>query len=351
MRIKPLGSSWWPQDAVDLAPEKIAEMYGNGFVGAWSDPEAKGELRQQIGSAGGIVDAEDACTAFGLAGLGEGKLSLLFPTADKVFQGCMPGPAQQRGDCVSHGTKNAALMTLAVEIFNARPDEVTGLVEGTPELPTAGIQQGVLSTEYIYWWRGYNGDGWSCPTAASKVLKHGIMLRKPYTDLGIDLTSYSGGLAGKYGSQSPPSNIESAGKEHLIRTATDASGKMEAIRDLIAGGYGVVHCGGEGWSNRRDENGFSNRSGSWSHAMSYIGYDDRDEIKQKYGEPLILILNSWGSSWIGGGRTILGTNIQIPEGSFWAKVSACRSRDATAFSGVNGWPRKKLVDLGATGRV
>jgi hypothetical protein len=75
--------------------------------------------------------------------------------------------------------------------------------------------------------------------------------------------------------------------------------------------------------------------------MACIGYDDRDEIKKKYGEPLVLILNSWGI-WNGGGRRILGTDIDIPEGSFWTKWSEVKNRSCTAMSGAMGWPAKKL---------
>src|SRR5690606_21602174 len=127
---------------------------------------------------------------------------------EQVFPGCWPASAQDRGDCVSHDTRNACLTTLACEIVAGKPDEVTGRVEGKPDVPPEGIRDGVLSTEYNYWWRGYNGDGWSCEAAADMLIKHGILLRKPYPELGLDMTSYSGALAGKYGRTSPPANIK-----------------------------------------------------------------------------------------------------------------------------------------------
>lgn len=247
-------------------------------------------------------------------------------------------------NCVSHSTRNAALTTLACEIAAGKPDEVTGKVEGVPDLPDEGRRDGVLSTEAIYWWRDHGGDGWSCDHAASVVLKEsGMWLRKPYDQFGVDLTRYSGNTAGKWGARNPPDEIKQFGIQHAIRTATEID-TGDQVRDFLANGYGISSCGGEGWSSSRDENGFSRRQGSWSHALAYIGYDDRDEIKQKYGEPLVCILNSWGK-WNSGGRRVLGTSIDIPEGAYWAKWSDAKRRYAIAFSSAMGWPAQSLPDL------
>lgn len=347
MRIIPKGHQWWPKDIETQAPERIIQLYEDGYCGAYSDPDADESLMKFVTSSGGMARASDVTSAYGLAGAGAGKLSLPFLAAEKVFgPQCMPGPAQTRGDCVSHGTKNACLITAACEILDGRADEATGQIEGPPEQPAEGVSQGVFSTEAIYWWRDHGGDGWSCGHAAEVVLREsGLWVRKDYPEFGFDLTRYSGQTAGKWGSKNPPADIKEFGVKHAVRTCTVARA-MEEVRDLLASGYGVSHCGSEGWASKRDENGFSNRSGSWAHAMAYIGYDDRDIIKQKYGEPLVLILNSWGTNWISGGRRILGTNIDIPHGSYWAKASACKGRTAHAFSGVNGWPRRRLTGLG-----
>jgi hypothetical protein len=334
--------SFWPEDDKVRTPYEVQQMYELGHAGAWLDPagteEFEGFIRaQSFGELDGGRIAHDA----GFADSAVGKLVIPFVFTEKLLPGCYPGAAQQRGDCVSHSTKNAALTTMICDIVSAKPDEVSGRVEGLPDFDPEGIKQGALSTEIYYWYRGYSGDGWSCDVAAKVACdKAGLWPRKNYSELGIDLTRYSGSLAGKYGRSAPPSEITSHGQKHLIRTATRVSG-FEQIRDFLNNGYGITSCGGEGWSSSRDENGFSKRQGSWSHALSYIGADDRDIIKQKYGEPLILVLNSWGR-WNTGGRKILGTDIQIPEGSYWALASACSRRSAYAFSGVDGWPAKSL---------
>lgn len=338
-------------------------MYEAGFAGAKHDPAAKQELLDYVRTKSGVVSATDVCHQYGLTESGKGKLILPYLHVGTLFPHSMPGPAQERGDCVSHSTKNAALITVACEIASGLPDAKTGKVEGVPEIPTEGILNGVLSTEWFYWWRGYNGDGWMCGTACKVALQHGMMLRKKYDGLDLDLTDYSGRLAGRYGSKSPPAEFDALGKEHLIDTATEID-SHEAERDLLANGHGVTTCGSEGWSSKRDENGVSKRQGSWAHAMVDAGYDDRDEIKSIYGEPLVLIGNSW-NKWNSGPRDIYNSaqyvpphmkslwvsldlvnpatgNLMIPHGYFWTTVSSTSRRDKYAFAGARGWARKQL---------
>jgi len=247
-------------------------------------------------------------------------------------------------NCVSHNSKNAALASLCNEIMFGTPDEVTGLREAAPDVPPAGIENGVLSSEFHYWYRGFSQDGWDCWSAAEVARKNGIMLRKPYPELGIDLSVYSGELAGKFGRTAPPQKITDEGRLHCVRTVTQCEG-LEQVRDLLANGYGCSSCGSEGFQNERDADGVSRRSGSWAHAMAYLGFDDRPETVRKHGGPLILVMNSWGI-WNKGPRRISGTQIDIPEGSFWAKWNEVKGREVIAYSSVNGWPQKKLPDYG-----
>lgn len=335
---------FWPGDRLAQSSDEIHQMYSDGFAGAWHDPVAIADFENLIVGSGGNLDGESVAQANGLSGSGEGRLVIPFVYVLQLLPGCWPGAAQQRGDCVSHDTKNAALVTMCCDIASGKPDEQTGQVEGLPEFDPVGITQGALSSEAIYWYRGYSGDGWSCEAAATvAITRSALWPRKAYPELGIDLTRYSGSLAGKYGRTAPPEAITATGKRNLIRQSTRVR-TFADVRDYLANGYGISTCGGEGWSSTRDENGVSRRKGSWSHAMAMIGADDRDIIKQKYGEPLVLILNSWGK-WNTGGRRILGTTIDIPEGAFWTTWSSVRNRSMLAFSGANGWPTKELPPL------
>jgi hypothetical protein len=344
MREIPLGCSFWPSNAGEVSPDEVVRMYMDGFSGAWKDEQARRVWQANVTADGMYAHANDACRMFGLTGTGAGKLWLLFPHIEELFPGALPGPPQARGDCVSRSSSNAALASLCAEIIYGKPDEITGKVEGAPEVPPAGIANGVLSSEYLYWWRGYDGDGWDCATAADMITKNGMLLRKQYPELGLDLTKYSGNLAGKYGRTRPPAAIMQEGQIHPVRTTTECSTYTEVL-DLIANGFGISSCGSEGFENSRNDDGVSRRSGSWAHAMAYLGADDRADTRQKYGEGLILVCNSWGT-WNSGPKRIRNTSIDIPDGCFWAKWSDVRNRHCIAYASVAGWPRKKLPDYG-----
>lgn len=328
----------------------VVKAYDTGFVGAYSNPEAAEALRDQIKNAGGIPEGSMACSAFKLADSGKGKISLPFYEIIKLYPDCLPGGAQGRGDCVSWSQRNACLGTMCCEITSGVADKVTGRLEGAPEVSEAARLNGVLSTEAFYNWRRHGGDGWSCAEAAQVALNEsGLWLRKKYDSINVDLTTYSSRNAGLYGSRTPPASWLEIGKDHLVQTITEVD-TYEALRDLLANGYCVSSCGSEGFSNKRDANGVSVRSGRWAHAMAYLGVDERPEIIQLYGEPLILVQNSWGD-WNDGSRAIFGLQLSIPVGSFWAKWSDLKNRYMVAVSGVNGWPPKKLTNFGSIGLI
>ena len=331
-------------------PYDVVKAYENGFIGAYCTVEAAEALRDAIKSAGGMPYGADACHAYGLTESGANKLSIPFLDILSLYPDCLPGGSQGRGDCVSWATRNACLGTMCCDITSGKPDPVSGNLEGPPEVSEAARLNGVLSTEAIYNWREHSGDGWECADAAQVVLKRsGLWLRKKYDEIDVDFTVYSAKNAGLYGSRTPPDSWLQIGKDHLVQTVTEVS-TFEELRDLLANGYCVSSCGGEGFSSQRDANGISRRSGSWSHALAMLAADDRDVIKKIYNEPLVLIQNSWGD-WNDGPRRILGTGVDIPVGSFWARWSDVKNRYMIAISGVNGWPPKKLKSFGALGRI
>ncbi|WP_353208347.1 hypothetical protein [Sphingorhabdus sp.] len=328
----------------------VVAAYQTGFVGAYSNTEAAAALRSQIKDAGGIPDGAMACSAYKLEETGAGKLSLPFLEILKLYPDCLPGGAQGRGDCVSWSTRNACLGTMCCEITSGVPDPNSNKLEGAPEVSDAARLSGVLSTEAIYNWRRHSGDGWSCAEAAQVVLNDsGLWLRKKYDEIDVDFTQYSSKNAGIYGGNTPPASWREIGKTHLVQTVTEVE-EYEALRDLLANGYCVSSCGGEGFSSNRDLNGVSNRQGGWSHALAYLAVDDREEIKKLYNGPLVLVQNSWGS-WNDGSRRIFGTAVDIPVGSFWARWADIKNRYMIAMSGVNGWPPKKLKNYGAQGNI
>lgn len=338
----------WPENTVPLnTPDLIHRAYAAGWRGCYPNPEAKERVAARLLSAYGYASVSDAAHANGWADVGAGKLVTPFIYAMKIWPGCFPGEAQQVGSCVSHGTTKAALITLACELAVGKPDPLTGKLEGAPDVPAASIKTGVLHPSPLYWSRGYSGDGWSCSEAAERIVDSvGLVIAQNYPELGVDLSHVTSKIEHLYGSRKPPEEWQTTFAQHKIHSSAEV-GTFEEIRDVLFNGYGVSHCGGEGFSSNRNEDGVSRRSGSWSHCMSYIGADDRDTTKQKYGEPLLLVQNSWGPDWIDGPRRIMGTDIDIPEGSFWARWSDLKRRDAYAFSNVQGWPARTMPDWGS----
>lgn len=324
----------WQQPPLP-SPEAIAEAYSKGFAGAlYSREEIERFQAEQP-----HPDGEAVCQEYGFADTAAGKLVPTWVAVETVYPGCWPASAQERGDCVSHSTRNAMLTTLVGEVVAGLPDAVSGKTEEAPAVSPEAQRDGVLATEAIYRRRGSRGDGWSC-TAAVRVAtsQTGAVVRRDYPGI-ADLTKYNSRWAGG----GAESNETDAFDDNLFREATRME-SFEAIRDLLNRGFGVSSCGSEGFASTRDENGVSRKQGSWAHAMAYIGADDRAETHRKYGGPLLLVLNSWGSRWNSGPRTVMGTQLEIPVGSFWAKWSDLSRRDAYAIAGLNGWQRKELPD-------
>ena len=342
----PDGVNWWPEDAVDLPTAKVIELYENSHAGAFRDPEARQELLQSFAYPDGMA----AASLFGFAGSGADKLWLPYLPAYKHWPKMWPCPGQTTGDCVSHAGKNAALVLIGVEVELGEPDPTTGNVEGWPVVTEEAEAQGVVACENIYGARGHGGQGANCSTLQRYVTsKGGIMLRQNYPELGVDFTRYNASYGIRWGSRGVPDDVTAEGAKHQIRTGTDCQ-NHEVCRDFVANGYPIWVCSGLGWSSSRDENGYSRRTTRWSHSWDVIGYDDRPETKQKYGFPLFLYLHDWGR-WNSGGRRIMGTNEDIPEGCFWADARLLDQCDCVAMSNFNGFPARKLPSYGATGII
>jgi len=325
------------------------EAYSQGFVGAYSDPRADEEFADSIIRHGGDPNGASVAHHWGIADAGKDKLVTLTPVVEDVFPGSFPGPPQLVGDCVGRATANCLLGSIAHEIYDGKPDEVTGKVEGKPELPDAGVKHGVVSSESIYAWRGYNSHGWICSASAKTAMDKGFLIRKPYPDLGIDLTQYNRTTIALGGSPVPGSKWLAESQRHVCRNATILKTREE-VRDFLAAGYCVLNCSSLGFESTRNEDGFSKQVGSWAHAQIMCGYDDRASTKAKYGQALVQWQNSW-NRWNRGPRTIRGTNLQIPEGGYWALASTIDRCNCIALSSVAGWPRRQHTTYGAEGFV
>lgn len=332
----PKGGKPWPDRHIPTIDE-LVRMYENGFLGTIYDEGAREEL---FGSVQ-YPDGDQAAYDFGLVGSGAGKLSIPFIYSLKQWPNAIPSPNQTTGDCVSHAGKNCGLFTIGVDVATALPDPVTGKMEGFPEVSALAEKNGVVASEPIYGARGHSGQGANCDRLIKYATSEGgIMLRKNYPEIGINLEEYNASIGIKWGSSGTPADVSAVGKQHQLRTATDAP-NHEVVRDFVANGYIAWICSSLGFSKSRDENGFSKQQGSWGHSWVIGGYDDRPEFIQKYGCPGAWFCHDW-FKWNSGGRRILGTDIDIPEGTMWIDATLLDRCDVTMMSSLDGWPRRDL---------
>lgn len=327
------------------------DAYSSGLQGARRDPRADEVFADYILRYGGDPSGANVAYDWGLESAGAGKLTLTYQALEHVFPGCMPGAAQLWGDCVSHGCAHAIGLSMTCEIMSGQPDEVTGKVEGAPELPRVGIEQFPVAPEALFAWRGRSGDGWVCSEAAKVACERGFLVRKPYPNLKIDLTEYTSATTRLGGATPPGADWLAESKQHVTRTATYLKSREE-VRDFLASGYGIFNCSGLGFTKTRSEFGVCEQSGSWAHSQAFVAYDDRPETHKKFGQALVCWQNSWGK-YLSGPRTIYNTNgLQIPEGCYWALADTIdRCGSVIALSSVAGWPRRRLLNYGAEGNV
>ena len=257
---------------------------------------------------------------------GKGKRVLLYDFIRKASNGEYPKRKQTIGDCVAHGAAYAVDAVKSVDIILKNEFE-----EWVEETATEDIYAG--SRVQIGGGR-IRGDGSIGAWAARYVNEYGALPRGKYGN--VDLTTYSGSKArswGRGGAGVPKSLIPTA-KKHPIQTVSKVT-TYEEVRDLIANGYAVTIASMQGFSSKRDSEGFAKPQGSWAHQMSILAVDD------EYKRPGVLVQNSWGT-WNSGPK-----RHDQPNGSFWVDAEEIERRilkkgDSWAFSGYEGFKPRTL---------
>ena len=257
---------------------------------------------------------------------GKGKRVLLYDFIRKASNGQYPKRKQTIGDCVAHGAAYAVDAVKSVDIILKNEFE-----EWVEETATEDIYAG--SRVQIGGGR-IRGDGSIGAWAARYVNEYGALPRGKYGN--VDLTTYSGSKArswGRGGAGVPKSLIPTA-KKHPIQTVSKVT-TYEEVRDLIANGYAVTIASMQGFSSKRDSEGFARPQGSWAHQMSILAVDD------EYKRPGVLVQNSWGT-WNSGPK-----RHDQPNGSFWVDAEEIERRilkkgDSWAFSGYEGFKPREL---------
>lgn len=325
----------------------ILNEYRNGLCGYIPDPAADAALESHLRQSNQYAFAADAIDDYHLRDAGKDQVSLPFLAALELYPGSLPGGRQKRGSCVAWSTRNALMVSYCAYLKYGANTELFAH-PGVSELASSN---GAFSTETIYWFRRHGGDGWQCSAAAQVATGEcGLMPRKNYPEIGIDLTEYSPNTEGRWGSSLPPQQVRDLCKQHISGNATVCK-TWDDVRSMVASGYALSTCGMEAFEMKRDECGVAKRDyrDSWAHAMAVVAVDDRPEMRRRYSSDgktgLVLVQNSWGSINTGP-DAIAGTQKSIPPGAFWARWEDFKSRYCVALGPCKGWPAMQLPNWG-----
>ena len=331
----------------------IHRLYESGDLsGVVADPEAEERFdgESNFGCYADVLDSFGLWTPQVTEGLYLPYLAVVMAEAARLgIRGSLadlskdkrinPWPeSQSTGDCVAHRCRNACDAARACDQY----------VDGDFETWVCRT-----ATEPIYGHRGHRGAGANCSRLLSYVRNEGgMMLRKKYEIEGygeLDLSEYKASIGMGWGGSGVPKAVREEGQKHQVLDATRVKTREE-LRQAYRNGHCVGGCSSIAFSRKRNEDGVSKVTGSWAHAMLGIGFDEREVTIKKYGEPLVLEINSWGK-WNSGGRKILNSDIYIPHGSCWVKESDYVRRkikpgSCFVVTSTVGWKPVKLIDLG-----
>ena len=256
---------------------------------------------------------------------GKGKVVLLYDIIKSVA-GNFPSRVQTIGDCVSQGAAYAVDSSKCVDIFIKKEQE-----EWVSETATEDIYAG---SRVIIGGGRVRGDGSYGVWAARYCSEYGALPRGKYGN--VDLRTYSGSKARNWGKPSAgvPKTLLNYSRQHPISTVSRVDTYEEA-RDLIVNGYAITVASNQGFSTRRDSEGFAKPKGQWAHQMVLLGVDD------SHGRPGVLCVNSWGN-WNAGPK-----RHDQPNSSFWIDADVLERKmlsdgDCWAFSGYEGFKPRKL---------
>lgn len=219
---------------------------------------------------------------------GKGKVVILTDVLEKVA-GYFPLRKQLQSDCVAVSSALAVDIAKAVDIWIKKEFELW-----VAETASEDIYGG--SRVIIGKGRLGRGGGSVGAWAARWVNEYGALPRGKYGS--VDLSKYDVNRVTEWAVKGPPQELLPFSKEHPIQTVSLVE-TYEQLRDLIANGYPVTVASSQGFSSKRDKDGFAAPQGTWQHQMCIAGIDD--EYKRPGGlicncfdkETEILTENGW----------------------------------------------------------
>lgn len=189
---------------------------------------------------------------------GKGKIALLYKYVEKVA-GKFPVRLQTGPDCVSMGAACAVDISKAIDIALKGDFE-----EWIAETATENIYSGsriIIGKGQL----GYGGGSIGA-WAARFCNEYGALPRQKYGS--IDLSVYDGNRAIYWGRPDVghPKELLAFERKHPILTVSRVD-TYEQARDLLVNGYAITVASNQGFSSRRDSEGFAAPQGNWAHQM------------------------------------------------------------------------------------
>lgn len=252
---------------------------------------------------------------------------------------CMPGwkrGAQGIGSCVGWGWSLGVDILAAVEVVLKREPESFGgrTLEASVYAFSRVEARGVK--------RAGRSDG-SYGGAAAKAVRDWGTLHYGVDYGGERFDDYSANREKSWGDTGVPDKLEPFAKQRRVGDVTLVENFEQAAK-AIQNGYPIPVCSGQGFTMKRDSDGFCKASGSWSHCMLLAGV--------RFDRPGLLCFNSWGNS-NSGPRYPDTMPDSIAACSFWIDASTIdrmlRGRDSYAISGYSGFPPRRLEQWFADG--
>ena len=248
---------------------------------------------------------------------------------------------QQIGDCTSWGGAHGVAIADAVSWSLGKLPEPPLLPATEPLYGGARVEARGKPGDGAQPYGGFS-DGATGYGVAKFLREFGVVYRQPYPT--VDLTEYSGERARQYGAygcggQGDAGRLDAEAKKHPLRHVV-AVRSWQELSAALESGYPVTLASSQGFTSTRNKDGICEASGTWMHQMCAIGIRHR-----KNGAPddLVLILNSWGPSWVGPKENKYPSD--QPDGSFWARRSVVETRmleDAWAIGDTDGFKYRDL---------
>lgn len=315
---------------------QIAKDYTNGTLIGWGEIRQPGLVKSQFNLLKGSFKSLSFPTV-------SNRKTMLYQLTRLVLGKDTDNYAQEIGDCVSQGAKNATeYLTCAQIAANAQHMRETGQDYQT-FLRNARIQFRKVFPPYYYGTgRVYvgggrlgNDDGSLGSWMAEAVMKYGTLFSDE-----PNVPSYSGDVAKSWGDPDPRKDLDKfkeTAKAYPVKSAALITTWDELV-GAIANLYPCTTASNVGYDMEPSSDGFHRQTESWAHQMCFIGVDDNDR------DPYAILLNSWGA--VHGNLKDFDTGEDLPVGVLRVRrkdvEKHLREQETFAYSQFDGFPAQDL---------